>query len=621
MNPALKSWRSVDPGDLFRERIKKFVTGPNEEVASNIRSESRSSQKLFIWTDNDREGEHIGFEVAEVARMGNSNLTTENIHRAVFNNIEASHIRQAARSSRPLDMNIVNAVLARMEIDFRIGAVLTRFQTLAIQRDIPQFRECVISYGSCQFPTLGFVVDQYNRVLRFVPEPFWYITVDAKMPQSFIDFQKAQEVEKSNGNCRKQKPQQSRYDVLTFKWARNRLFDRAATFVLFQKCIDSGTQARVHEVKKVPSSRWRPLPLTTVELQKVCSSRFRHLSAKQILDIAEKLYNKGFISYPRTETDVFDEAMDLRGLVEKQYISSEWGDYARKLLGQTQPPQRPTFTQPRKGKHNDKAHPPIHPVVYASRSALDSNDQWNIYEFICRRFLACVSPDAKGATTTVTLDWGEEFFSVSGIEVIERNFLEVYFPYQSWSSSSVQIPPGLFVQGSMVELASAEMLDGTTSAPKFLTEPELIALMDANGIGTDATMAEHIQTIIDRGYVNIANSSGDNGIRRLIPSALGFGLVEGYDKIGFDSSLSKPFLRKEMEESMVKIVNGLKTKEQVLQETIEQYFEVYMVAKRQEATLVNTTKNSLSTAQNTQNRGREPSRRGRGRSTTASRGR
>lgn len=85
------------------------------------------------------------------------------------------------------------------------------------------------------------------------------------------------------------------------------------------------------------------------------------------------------------------------------------------------------------------------------------------------------------------------------------------------------------------------MLEGTTSPPRYLSETDLISLMDANGIGTDATMADHIQTIIDRNYVNKINPPGESGVSRLIPSALGYGLVEGYDKIGFEKSLSKPF--------------------------------------------------------------------------------
>ena len=145
----------------------------------------------------------------------------------------------------------------------------------------------------------------------------------------------------------------------------------------------------------------------------------------------------------------------------------------------------------------------------------------------------------------------------------------------------------------MVMPSSLEMVDGKTSSPKYLTEPELIALMDVNGIGTDATMADHIEKIVDRQYVfkqpsarRAAGEDGEegemevveipargrgrgrgrgargrggrgggrggragggrSGVMEFIPSTLGIGIVEGYDSMRFDVSLIKPFLRKQV---------------------------------------------------------------------------
>lgn len=145
----------------------------------------------------------------------------------------------------------------------------------------------------------------------------------------------------------------------------------------------------------------------------------------------------------------------------------------------------------------------------------------------------------------------------------------------------------------MVMPSSLEMVDGKTSSPKYLTEPELIALMDVNGIGTDATMADHIEKVVDRQYVfkqpsarRAAGEDGEEGemkvdeipargrgrgrgrgargrggrggrrdggagggrggVMEFIPSTLGIGIVEGYDSMRFDVSLIKPFLRKQV---------------------------------------------------------------------------
>ena len=189
------------------------------------------------------------------------------------------------------------------------------------------------------------------------------------------------------------------------------------------------------------------------------------------------------------------------------------------------------FKWPRKGKHNDKAHPPIHPTKNVSDLA---GNEKKIYEFITRRFLACCSEDALGHQTTVNTDIAGEGFHTSGLQILARNFLEVY-PYEKWADKALP----LFEQGQQIRAKSVKMSEGTTSAPSLLTEADLIATMDRNGIGTDATIAEHIQKIQEREYVV------KEGIY-FSPTTLGLALVEGYDEIGFDRSLAKPALRREV---------------------------------------------------------------------------
>jgi DNA topoisomerase III len=116
-----------------------------------------------------------------------------------------------------------------------------------------------IYLGSCQFPTLGFVVDRYFRVQNFVPEKFWSIKVD-----------------------------QHRDDVsVTFSWRRHRLFDRMAVIILFERCLTARV-ARITKLQKKPTSRRRPLPLTTVELQKL-GSRFLRMDSQRVMNVGSLL--------------------------------------------------------------------------------------------------------------------------------------------------------------------------------------------------------------------------------------------------------------------------------------------------------------------------------------------
>lgn len=238
------------------------------------------------------------------------------------------------------------------------------------------------------------------------------------------------------------------------------------------------------------------------------------------------------------------------------------------------------FRTPRWGRHNDKAHPPIHPVSWVSSNQLNANEK-KVYEFVVRRFLACCSDDAKGQGSEVEIQYGDEYFHANGLIVLERNYLDVYV-YDKWESSQ-QLPN--FQRDETFEPTEANIFAGKTTAPNYLTEPELIGLMDANGIGTDATMAEHIAKIKEREYVAVnSRGSGRSSVSELIPTRLGIALVEGYDNVvaGLPNSvsLSKPFLRKEMELRMLEICSGTKTRQEVVQQSLDMYREVFIHTQR-----------------------------------------
>ncbi|GCB17617.1 DNA topoisomerase 3 [Aspergillus awamori] len=535
-----RTWLSCPPSALFEAPVHESVADDKVAIAKNIQEQARRCKALFIWTDCDREGEHIGTEIRKQAKEGNARIV---VKRARFSNTEKAHVLHAARSLIELDDLQANAVAARIELDLRIGAAFTRLQTLQLKPLSAALQDTIISYGSCQFPTLGFVVDRYLRVKNFKPETFWGIKV-----------------------------MHTRDDIkVNFLWKRVHLFDRAAVTVMLERCL-MAKKAKVTKVTQKPTSKWRPLPLTTVDLQ-MMGSRYLRMDSQTIMKVAEALYTKGFISYPRTETDQFDKGIDLKKLVEKQLPDGNWGQYARHLLDGA-------FKTPRSGRHNDQAHPPIHPICWVAPTALTA-DEKKVYEFVVRRFLACCSEDAKGQSTEIEIQYGDEFFHAKGLLVLERNYLDVYV-YDKWESSQ-QLPN--YQMGEMFEPTEAKIFDGKTSPPNYLTEPELIGLMDANGIGTDATMAEHIAKIKERQYVAVhSRGSGRNAVKELIPTRLGIALVEGYDNvfagIPDSPSLSKPFLRKEMELRMREICAGRRTRQQVVQESLDMYREVFVHTQR-----------------------------------------
>lgn len=138
-----------------------------------MEEQARQCQILVIWTDCDREGEGIGFEIIDVCRRQNSRLQ---IFRAKFSEITPTAINRAIATLGPPNKALSDAVDVRSELDLRIGAAFTRFQTVRLQKKFGgPLVDHVISYGSCQFPTLGFVVERYKAIENFVAEEFWKI--------------------------------------------------------------------------------------------------------------------------------------------------------------------------------------------------------------------------------------------------------------------------------------------------------------------------------------------------------------------------------------------------------------------------------------------------------------
>lgn len=158
---------------------------------------------------------------------------------------------------------------------------------------------------------------------------------------------------------------------------------------------------------------------------------------------------------------------------------------------------------------------------------------------------------------------GGEFFDAKGLVILERNYLEVY-TYDTWKGN--EVPE--FHAGDVFTPAQLNLEQGTTTAPKFLTESDLITLMEKNEIGTDATIAEHIQKILDRKYVF-------KETQYFKPLTLGIALITGYNQIELEHSLSKPELRRQMEADLKAICEGSKSSVEVRNDSIRKYSDMF----------------------------------------------
>ncbi|XP_019200561.1 PREDICTED: DNA topoisomerase 3-alpha isoform X3 [Ipomoea nil] len=531
-----RKWHSCDPVDLFSAPVRKSVPEDKLDIKRTLEEESRRCQWLILWLDCDREGENIAFEVLEICKQANRNLR---VWRARFSALIDREIRQSVERLVQPNQLFSDAVDVRQEIDLRIGASFTRFQTMLLRDTFvidlaPDDRNLVLSYGPCQFPTLGFVVERYWEIQAHEPEEFWTI------------------------NC----THTSDEGTANFNWMRGNLFDHTCAVIIYEMCVQDPT-ATVTKVRQQEKLKYPPHPLNTIELEKRASRYFR-MSSAQTMKVAEDLYQQGFISYPRTETDRFsvDGIANLPMTVQEQVGHPVWGSYAQRLLDH----ESGLWRDPSGGVNDDKAHPPIHPTRFSAGEPGWSQDHHKVYELVVRHFLACVSQPAKGAETIVEIDIAGESFSACGRVIIAKNYLDVY-RYESWGGSV--IPTYSF--GQQFTPTTLTLDSGVTRPPPPLSEADLLSCMDKAGIGTDATMHDHIKKLLDRCYVTKDSNT------RFSPTKLGEALVMGYDDMGYE--LWKPYLRSMMEHDMKAVSIGTKGKTEVLETCLQQMKACFLDAR------------------------------------------
>ncbi|CAN8068423.1 unnamed protein product [Agarophyton chilense] len=530
-----RKWGSCDPSQLLnpnQTRVEWFVSEERRPLAKTLQVEARRADWLILWLDCDSEGERIAVDVADICKEAKQSIV---VKRARFSAMTRGDLFRAVNHLDVPNERVAQMVATRQEIDLRAGSAYTRYLTKQLEKyALTDMDRQVISYGPCQFPTLGLVVDRWLRIQNFVSRPFWIFELvlnDCPVP---------------------------------LEWFRKQLFDEYSAMALYELCAEEaqadGHVATVKRVDKRIKTRWRPLPLSTVELQKV-SARTLRINSHRTMEIAEALYNKGLISYPRTETNRFSRTYDLKGLVQKQANHPVWGSFATRLLSPATDQDHVTFTWPRAGPQDDGAHPPIHPTQ-ESPPSFDSPDHGRLYEYITKRFLATCSIDAIGSETrTDVLVGSAEYFTAKGLIVERKGYLEVMNPFERWTDKDM--PLSLLEMDARISIDSFTFRRSQTQPPPLLQEADLIALMDHHGIGTDATIAEHIQKVVDRRYVEKALQG------RFSPTEIGKALVIAHEQCQI--LLARPHMRAKQEHELKRILSGEVEASQVLQSALEEY--------------------------------------------------
>ena len=558
----------TDEVNLFDAKTVKQVEETSEKcrVVEHLRNEAESCEHLCLWLDCDREGENIGYEVISTTREYFPD--DNNIHRAHFSSITQQALEHSFRNLIRPNVNLSMAVDARQELDLKIGVAFTRYLSKTFRsKSQARFGDAeikTISYGPCQSPCLWFCVQRHLEIMRFKPEQFYVLNMQLRTHTN------------------------ETFDVA---WKKGQTNDRA----LAERTLTTARRSQVVRCIGVETQNRdlrAPVALNTVQVLKAASSGLG-ISPHKAMKIAEKLYTSGFMSYPRTESTKYDPSFQINPILQEHTRHPVWGQAVTILLKQ----HNGHVPLPREGKDMGD-HPPITPTRLATRNDLQGLE-WRFYELVFKCFLGSLMAPAQYQTLTYLFDVSGEVFSTKRFNVTERGFLWA-MPWMSRAISPLlaqdrgmeQALPGVH-QGAEVRVVSCNVTNDYSRPPQYLTESNLIAEMDKNGVGTDASIPQHVQNICDRKYVVVCGDGYGYGRafgramdfskvkepeegegRFMIPTSLGISLIMSFMQV--EPELVRPKIRAHIESEVAKIARGELLKNNVVEPNLNIFKEKFI---------------------------------------------
>lgn len=493
------------------------------EVTKNLKALAKKSEKVYLASDPDREGEAIAWHIAHTLKLDEN----EN-NRIEFNEITASAIKDAIKHPRKIDMNKVNAQQARRILDRLVGYEVSPLLWKAISSNT--------SAGRVQSVALKLICELEDSIKAFVPEKFWDITGDFK----------------DKINLALYKVEDKKIDKLKDE----KVVEKIKTLKGEEFLVDG---AKVTKKTKNP-----PLPLKTSTLQQLSSS-YLGFSATKTMKIAQGLYegvningtHKGLITYMRTDSvRISEEAVQMA----KDYILENYGkDYVGGGVKKTT----------KKQENIQDAHEGIRPTdvnftpEYLSKF-LDK-DQLKLYTLIWERFLISQLAPMK-------YEQFELLCSKDGIQfrgVLNKILFDGYYKL---FKDEEDIPLGDFPniqKDDKLKLVKLNIKEDFTKPPARLTESSLIKKLESDGIGRPSTYAAIINTLKDREYVTLKGKS-------FVPTELGYEVEKVLDE-NFKNFMNVKFTA-DMENKLDDIAEGKEKWQEILKSfytELSKYIEKY----------------------------------------------
>ena len=450
--------------DIEHDYEPKYITIRGKgDILASLRKEVKKSDKVYLATDPDREGEAISWHLAAALK-----LDPKKMRRITFNEITKNAVKASLKAPRDIDMNLVNAQQARRILDRMVGYRISPLLWAKVKRGL--------SAGRVQSVALRLVADREEEINAFIPEEYW--TLDALLK---IKGEKRPLVARFYGTDKKKMTIRSEEELNgILKNIENASFE-------------------ITDIKTSERIRKAPLPFTTSTLQQEAAKAL-NFGTQKTMRIAQQLYEGidikgngtvGVITYLRTDsTRIADEA----DAAARAYISDVYGkEYAA-----------PGQAAANGNKKIQDAHEAIRPtdITRTPASLKDSltRDQFRLYQLIWKRFAASRMNAAKYEATSVKIGAGDYCFTVSASKLLFDGFRSVYTEADEEKEESNVLVGGL----GMDSVLTKEELDPKqhfTQPPAHYTEASLVKALEELGIGRPSTYAPTISIILGRRYV------------------------------------------------------------------------------------------------------------------------
>ncbi|MCW4018784.1 MAG: DNA topoisomerase I [Candidatus Bathyarchaeota archaeon] len=462
--------------------------------------------------DYDIEGSIIGYCILKYACGGRE----KEAKRMKYSTLTTEELEKAYASLLPhLDFALVEAGLARHEVDWLYGINLSRALTTATKNYSKQY--ATLSTGRVQGPTLQFLVAQEKRIASFEPTPYWLIKAKIQIGEELF------EAEHEKGTI------QSKDE---------------AEAIMFN-CKGRARKGKIEHVENEEHTQMPPPPFDLGALQTEAYRLFR-CTPMRTSSITQRLYLDALISYPRTSSQKLPSSIGYQKILENLARNPEFTRHAEELLSKD-------HLKPTEGKKFDPAHPAIYPTGKLPQKKLVGLER-NVYNLIVKRFLAVFGEPALRQTVKVVVNLQGEKFLLNGRRTLKEGWIHFYEGYARIKDTP--LPP--VNEGQEVAVRKVALTDKFTQPPPRYDYGSLLRKMEQCNIGTKATRAGITQTLYDRKYVQ-----GE----KMVVTDLGSQVTDVLSKF-CPSVVSAEFTRR-LEEKMSLVQSGQETKQKIIAEAIE----------------------------------------------------